>query len=104
MGTPRGTLLDSVDVISVTTDQLGDYAVTARLLNSVKKAAGAFRGDRCKLETEQFENVGSVPSLSNSPATSRRMGQAPSNTRSLGTMERRRRYLGSTSMLLELNR
>ena len=56
-----GTLLDSVDVISVTTDQLGDYAVTARLLNSVKKAAEPFAVIDASLKPEQFENVGQCP-------------------------------------------
>ena len=35
-----GTLLESVDVISLTTDHLGDYAVTARLLSGASGGSG----------------------------------------------------------------
>ena len=69
-----GTMLDSVDVISITTDQLGDYAVTARLLNAGpgpgpggpkpdpgKKAPESFAVIDAGLKADQFENVGQCP-------------------------------------------
>jgi hypothetical protein len=57
-----GTLLDSVDVISLSTDRLGDYAVTARLLNAVAKKAGeAFAVIDAGLKPEQAANFGQCP-------------------------------------------
>lgn len=56
-----GTLLDSVDVISLSTDQLGDYAVTARLLNAAKGPGEPFAVIDANLKPEQFENVGQCP-------------------------------------------
>ncbi len=56
-----GTLLDSVDVISLPTDQLGDYAVTARLSSAGKKTGEAFAVIDAGLKPEQVENVGQCP-------------------------------------------
>ena len=57
-----GTLLDTVDVISLTTDQLGDYAVTARLLNAAAKTASEpFAVIDADLKPEPVENIGQCP-------------------------------------------
>jgi hypothetical protein len=68
-----GTLLQSVDVISLTTDQLGDYAVTARLLSGSssgsdqnpnggdKNPEGAFRVTETVLKADEAKNVGQCP-------------------------------------------
>jgi len=65
-----GTLLDSVDVISINTDQLGDYAVTARLLNAGpggpkpdggKKAPEIFAVIDASLKADKAEVIGQCP-------------------------------------------
>lgn len=70
-----GTLLEDVDVISTTTDQLGDYAVTARLSSGVAgggsgpkpdpkpspKPAEVFAVIDADLKPEQVENFGQCP-------------------------------------------
>ena len=59
-----GTLLESVDVISLKTDQLGDYAVTARLSSAGgggKKTGGAFAVTAAVLKADNAEVFGQCP-------------------------------------------
>src|SRR6185369_12853575 len=59
-----GTFLDSVDVISLTTDQLGDYAVTAQLLSGGsggKKTGGAFAVTDAILKADNANSTGQCP-------------------------------------------
>jgi hypothetical protein len=59
-----GTFLDSVDVISLTTDQLGDYAVTAQLLSGAsggKKTGGAFAVTDAILKADNANSTGQCP-------------------------------------------
>ena len=56
-----GTLLESVDIISLRTDQLGDYTVTARPLSAGKKAGEPFAVIDANLKPEQVQNVGQCP-------------------------------------------
>jgi hypothetical protein len=59
-----GTFLDSADVISLTTDQLGDYAVTAQLLSGAsggKKTGGAFAVTDAILKADNANVTGQCP-------------------------------------------
>ena len=59
-----GTLLESVDVISVTTDQLGDYLVTAQLSSAGgggKKTGDAFAVTNAVLKADKAEVFGPCP-------------------------------------------
>jgi len=59
-----GTLLDSVDVISLTTDQFGDYAVTAQLSSAAgggKKTSDAFAVTNAVLKADNANAGGQCP-------------------------------------------
>lgn len=60
-----GTLLESVDVISLTTDHLGDYAVTARLLSGASGGSGkkTFTVTDAVLKADEGKIVGRCPAL-----------------------------------------
>lgn len=59
-----GTLLESVDVISLATDELGDYAVTAQLASGAggeKKPSGAFAVTDAVLKADNANVTGQCP-------------------------------------------